>query len=130
MILSCSAPENNQHTNKELPKPGKVVTSAQMPVKDDTLNHFTFSVKVIADSNVSAGVYDVDADYGPNFASGKFTMPKGGENFTPVIRKGDAPYTFIIGFRAPGDTTFYDYFEVSSSRFATKMQYLKAYNYN
>ena len=141
MIISCiaiamlswvSCHEPTETANKEIktapfPKPGTMVASAEVPVADDHLNHFTFSVKVIADSNITHGVYDVDADYGPNFAEGQFTMPKGGEDLKPIIRKGGAPYTFVIGFRMPGDTTFYDYFEVSSSRATTKMQYLKTY---
>jgi hypothetical protein len=114
----------------QLPKPGNVVAADSMEATTaDKLNHFNFTVRVIADSNVASGVYDVDADFGPNFSTGQFTMPKGGEALKPLIRKGSAPYTFIIGFRVNGDTTFYDYFEVSSNRHATKMQYLKAYTF-
>jgi len=125
-ITSC---KNNNGAIKNFPKPGSLIASAEMPVTDDALNKFTFSVKVIADSNVKEGVYDVDVDYGPNFAEGKFTMPKGGEDFRPVVRKGKTPYTYIIGFKIPEDTTFYDYFEVSSSKANTKMQYIKAYTF-
>ena len=114
---------------KHFPKSGTMVASAEMPVKDDPLNHFIFSVKVIADSNIRSGVYDVDADYGPNFGEGQFTMPQGGEDLKPLIRKGNTPYTFIIGFKVPGDTTFYEYFEVRSDRKTTKMRYLKAYTF-
>ena len=114
---------------KQFPKPGAVIASAEMPVTDDELNHFVFSVKVIADSNIASGVYDVDADYGPNYAMGQFTMPKGGEDLVPIIRRGASPYTFVIGFKQPNDTTFYEYFEVKSSRKTTKMQYLKAYTF-
>jgi hypothetical protein len=116
-------------TSQPLPKPGTVVTNGEMPVTDDPLNHFTFSVTVIADSEVGNGVYDVNTAFGPNTASGKFTMPKGGESFKPILRAGSQPYTYIIGFKAPGDTAFYDYFEVSSNRHTTKMQYIKTYIY-
>lgn len=121
---------NNSSTEKakEFPKPGTIVATAQMPIKDE-LNNFTFSIKVVADSEVKAGVYDVDVDFGPNFAEGKFTMPKGGEELKPLIRTGSNPYTYIIGFKVPNDTTFYDYFEVSSSKDHTKMQYIKAYSF-
>jgi len=130
LYASCNnTGSSNEYKAKNFPKPGTIVVTAQMPVTDDPLNHFTFSVKVIADSNIKAGVYDIDADYGPNFAEGQLTMPKGGEDLKPLIRKGNAPYTYIIGFKIAGDTTFYDYFEVSSSRSATKMQYLKAYTF-
>ncbi len=111
------------------PAPGTVVASAEMPVEGDTLNHFRFTVKVIADSDVRSGVYDVDADFGPNFAEGQLVMPRGGGYLVPVIRKDTIPYTFIIGFKIAGDTTFYDYYRVTSSLKATKMQYIKAYSF-
>ena len=125
-LFSC----NNATTGKpkELPKPGTVVATAQMPVSDE-LNKFTFAIKVVADSDIKAGVYDVDVDFGPNFAEGKFTMPKGGEDLKPVIRTGNNLYSYIIGFKMAGDTTFYDYFEVTSNKGSTKMQYIKAYSF-
>jgi hypothetical protein len=130
LVAACSDSGNgNDSKPKQFPKPGTVVAAAEMPVTDDPLNHFMFAVKVIADSNIAAGMYDVDVDYGPNFSQGQLSMPKGGEDLKPVIRKGAAPYTFIIGFHVPGDTTFYDYFEVSSSLRETKMQYVKAYTF-
>lgn len=125
---SCGS-DHGTDAEKAFPVPGTVVASAEMPVVGDTLNHFMFSVKVIADSNVREGVYDIDADYGPNFAAGQMVMPKGGEDLKPVIRKGDGPNTFIIGFRMKDDTTFYDYYEVSSDKKATKMRYTKAYTF-
>jgi hypothetical protein len=122
-------PDNHEISLPQFPKPGYVVAADSMPISEDKLNHFTFAVKVIADSSVTSGVYDVDADFGPNFSTGQFTMPKGCESLQPLLRKGSAPYTFVIGFKVKGDTTFYDYFEVSSNRHATKMQYLKAYTF-
>jgi hypothetical protein len=112
-----------------IPKPGTTVAAADEPVTDDPLNKFTFSVKVIADSNVATGMYDIDADYGPNFAESKMILPKGGEHFAPAVRKGTQPYSYIVGFHIPGDTTFYDYFEVTSDKGQTKMQYIKAYTF-
>jgi hypothetical protein len=130
-LAACNSGNNRKTDNKpkQFPKPGTVVAKAEMPVTDDRLNKFTFSVKVIADSNITSGEYDVDADYGPNFAEGHFTMPKGGETLVPVLRQGNTPYTYIVGFHLPGDTTFYDYFEISSGRNTTKMQYVKAYTF-
>ena len=130
LLFGCCANNGaNSHNEKQFPKPGTTVAEAHMPITDDELTHFTFSVKVIADSNVTSGVYDVDADYGPNFGESKFTMPKGIEDIRPIIRKGSEPYTYIIGFRLPGDTTFNDYFQVSCSKTKTKMEYIKAYTF-
>ena len=128
-LLCCCNNTVEEHKQKKLPKPGVTVAEAKMPIAEDAINHSTFSVKVIADSDIATGVYDVDADFGANFGEGKFTMPKGAEDATPVIRKGDAPYTYIIGFRISGDTTFYDYFQVSCSKNNTKMEYIKAYSF-
>ena len=119
----------NGQPQKQFPKPGTTVAEAEMPVTDDALNHFTFSIKVIADSDITSGVYDVDADYGPNFGEGKFTMPKGIEDIKPSVRKGRESGTFIIGFRLPGDTTFNEYFQVTCTKHSTKMEYVKAYTF-
>jgi hypothetical protein len=127
-IISCAGPDSKSKP-KKFPKPGALVASAEMPVADP-LNHFTFTVKIYADTAITSGVYDIDAEYGPNFAQGKLTMPKGGEDFVPVIRKGPDTYSYIIGFRAPGDTTFYDYYLVSSNQRTTEMKYIKAYTFN
>jgi hypothetical protein len=125
--MSCGCGSNKKA--KQFPKPGTTMAEAHMPVTEDALNHSVFSVKVIADSNVALGIYDVDADFGANFAEGQFTMPKGCEDAKPVIRKGSKPYTYIVGFKIAGDTTFYDYFQVSSAHSSTKMQYIKAYTF-
>ena len=129
LFTLCSCGNTAEHSKKQFPRPGTIMAEAKMPVTDDTMNHFTFSVKVIADSDIANGVYDVDADFGPNFGEGKFSMPKGAEDAKPAIRKGDDPYTYIIGFRITGDTTFYDYFQVSSTKNSTKMGYIKAYTF-
>jgi len=134
LLLFFSACSNNKDQGvpdapAKFPKPGTIIATASRPVADDSLNKFTYSIKIIADSNIISGVYDVDADYGPNFAEGQFTMPKGGEHLVPLIRKGSDPFTYVIGFKVAGDTTFYDYFEVMSNHSTTKMQYLKTYTF-
>ncbi len=130
LVALCSCNNNTEeHKAKKFPKPGVTVAEAKMPIAEDAINHSVFSVKVIADSDIAMGVYDVDADFGTNFGESKFAMPKGAEDATPVIRKGDAPYTYIVGFRIAGDTTFYDYFQVSCSKSNTKMQYIKSYSF-
>jgi hypothetical protein len=129
-LAACSGSKKPEEDKpKQFPKPGTVVASAEMPVTDDPLNHFTFSIKVVADSAVASGIYDVDVDYGPNFSEGQLAMPKGGEELKPEVRKGVAPYSFIIGFKVPGDTTFYDYMHVDGNIHKTKMQYIKAYTF-
>lgn len=127
-FISCKT-SDDKPAEQPLPEPGTEILSVSEPVTEDKLNNFTFSVKVIADSDIAAGVYDVRMTYGPNAGEGKFTMPKGAEHFAPAIRKGTRPYTYIIGFHMPDDTTFYDYFEVSSTNSGGNMRYLKAYTF-
>ncbi len=129
LITSCKNSDTASERPKKFPQPGSVVAQASMPIVEDKLNKPTFSVKVIADSEVTHGVYQVDADFGPNYANGKFTLPQGAEDAKPDIRTGATPYTYIIGFRLEKDTTFYEYFEVMSTRETTKMRYTKAYTF-
>ena len=129
LFAACNDSTINEHKPKHFPKPGTTVAADQMPIIEDALNHSIFSIKVIADSDITSGVYDVDADFGPNFGEGKFSMPKGAEELKPIIRKGSSPYTFIIGFRTPDDTAFKDYFQVSCTKSSTKMEYIKAYSF-
>ncbi len=129
-FIRCEAPNKSiSSTQRQFPKPGTVVAKAEKKIKEDTLNDSRFQIRVVADSAIENGVYDVDVDYGPNFASGQFTMPKGGEHLVPVIKTGSSPYSFIIGFRLPDDTTFYEYYEVTSNKQSTKMQYINTYSF-
>ena len=128
LVAACgSGPAES--SQKEFPAPGTVVDSMAMPILIDSLNDFSFSVSVIADSNIKSGIYDVHAAYGHNEATGLFTMPKGAEHYKPVIRKAAAPYTYIVGFHAPKDTTFYEYFEVTGKKTTIGMKYIRAYTF-
>lgn len=129
-FLGCGAPNKSvTPIQRQWPKPGTVVASAEKKITEDTLNNFRFQIRVVADSAIEKGVYDVDVDYGPNFASGQFTMPKGGEHLAPIIKTGLQPYSYIIGFRLPDDTTFYEYYEISCTKQSTKMQYINTYSF-
>lgn len=128
ICATVSACNNNDDTSiKTFPAPGTVMASDKMPVQGDTLNHFELSVKVVADSEIERGVYDVNVAAGPNSATGKFMMPKNGEHLRPVLRKGPEVNTFVVGFKVKGDTTFYDYYQVKYEKQYIKMDYLKSY---
>ena len=114
---------------KDFPKPGTVVAKDEMPIVEDKLNNFKFAIRVVADSAVTSGVYDVDVDYQSYNPEGQFTMPKGLENVKPILRRGSEPYTYIIGFKVAGDTTFYDYFQVSAVQNQVKMTYIRSYTF-
>ncbi|MCD6013570.1 MAG: hypothetical protein K0Q79_3432 [Flavipsychrobacter sp.] len=127
LALFAAACSGSKETAK--PKPGAVVTTAEMPVAEEAGNNAKFSINVIADSSGKQGVYTVAANSGPYSLTSQFTMPKGGEDFEPLIKKGSVANTFVIGFKVADDTTFYDYFEVSSKRDTIRMKYLKAYSF-
>jgi len=132
IAASCNNKGNDSKAKapaKHFPKPGTVVASAKMTVKSDTINKFTFGIDIVADSDIASGVYDIDANYEYYTTEGILTMPKGGEDFKPVIRKGTEPYTYIIGFYMPGDTTFYDYMQVSATKSQMSIKYIKAYSF-
>ncbi len=107
--------------------PGTVIDSFSEPVTEDKLNHFNYTVKIIADSAVDKGIYIAEAAYGPNVARGKFTMPKGMEQAKPILKKCPSGHCNIVGFRLNGDTTFYDYFEINSTKTETGMRYINSY---
>lgn len=124
--LSC---KNGSGDNYVQPAPGTVVDSMAMPIADD-VNHGVFYATIVVDSDViQKGIYDVRAAYGNNTAEGKFMMPKGGERYKPQIRKAKEPYRYVVGFRTPDDTTFYEYFEVTAQRLTIGMKYLKSYSF-
>jgi hypothetical protein len=134
-LIACSnsntspsgTPTTDQYTP---PPPGNIVAYASMPVVDDPLNHFTFSVKVITDNKTATyGTYAVIASFGPDEASATLTMPHGGAHLKPLIRKGLGNYAYIIGFKFGRDSAFYDYFQVTGSKTTIKMAYLKGYNF-
>lgn len=133
---SCSYTNNNNtrqitiDTTIQIPA-GIIVDSASIPVTTgDGLNHFNFTLAVATTDQAKYGIYDVRAAWGPHNAASQFTMPHGGEQLKPVIRKNEKESVFTIGFFFGNDTTFHDYYEVSSIKGGNiEMKYLKAYSF-
>ena len=109
------------------PPAGAVVTADSMPVTDDPLNHFTFTVKIKTNEYSNKGTYSIDAAYGPNTADGMFTMPRGGGHLKPILQKGKTPYTYIIGFEY--QHKFYEYYRVTGSKATIEIKNIKAYTF-
>jgi len=109
------------------PPPGTIVATDSMPVTDDPLNHFTFSVKIKANEYSKKGTYSILASYGPNEGNGMFTMPRGGGNLKPVLRRSKEAYTYIIGFEY--QHKFYEYYKVSGSKGTIEIKNIKAYSF-
>jgi hypothetical protein len=128
-VVFATSCGNGAQQAKTTPKPGTLIARDEMPAAGDSLNKFKISVEVTADSDVENGVYDVTAIWGNNTASSKFTMPKGGEDLAPILRRESKPNAWIIGFRAGKDTTFNEYYEISGEKGALKMMYTKSYSF-
>ncbi len=129
LFTACGPNGGNTSTNWQPPAPGTVIDSLSESVTDDTLNKFTATIKIVADSNAANGVYEIETEFGPNLAINKFSLPKGMTNGTPKLKKTSEKHTYIIGFLLPDDTSFYDYYQISFDKQTTKMQYIKSYYY-
>lgn len=120
--------KDTQRTHVSL-LPGTVIAKDSMPVKEDKLNNFTFGITVSADSDVANGVYNIKVNYEYHTEQGQFTMPEEIKNVRPLLRRADQPYTYIIGFKITGDTTFYDYYQVKATSSSIRMEYIKGYTF-
>lgn len=87
-----------------------------------------FKVSVFSTASSRQGTYEVKASYGPNSGAGSFTLPAAVNETMPVLRKGLAPATFIVGFYN-NDTTFYDLYQIKGAREQIEMKYTKAYSF-
>jgi hypothetical protein len=123
---SQAATESNSYTP---PAAGTIVAADSMAVTSDPLNHFSFSVKVVATQYSKTGTYDVVAAWGPDVARATFTMPQGAGNLKPILQKGKDPNTYIIGFHYGNDKKFYDYYQISDTNGQIEMKYTKGYSF-
>lgn len=127
-IAACNGSGDKGKNTTKL-TPGSVIAVDSMRVVEDSLNNAWFSVKLLATDKSDNGTYAINAAWGFNTAATEFTMPKGGEQLQPVLRKQAEPYTFNIGFHQEGDTAFYDYYEIKGEKGAIRMKYIKAYSF-
>ncbi len=112
----------------EAPAPGTVVAERVMEhTTVDGLNTFRFRVKVT--KAAARGVYNVLAQDGPNKGETRFTLPKGGEDYMVMLRQIDETTRMEIGFRAPGNTTIYPYYEVVAEGKTIRAGYTHAYRF-
>lgn len=128
-----------QNDTRWTPPPAGTVVAADSMKIDDPLNTFYFAVKLISSpANGEEGtfgfIYDIETHYGPANTSGRFSMPSGGKDLKPLLRKAtDGSYTFIIGFipgkEFGGDNTFKEYYAVSGNKGSIEIRALKGYKF-
>ncbi len=105
-----------------------------MRITEDKLNQFWFSARITTGDTeewVKNGTYLIRAGFGNAVAASPFSMPAGGKDLRPLLRR-DSGYSFIVGFigGAPfgGDTTFHEYYRITGSRNEIKIAALKGYS--
>jgi len=131
-----AACDEQQHHQKDsaisagsmVPKPNTVVASDSIRIPDP-LNDLYYSIEVVAGKESNKGVYEVLVTYGHNDASTQLTMPEADKPIIPEVRRGNEPYSYIIGFHYGTDTTFNDYYYVRAGKGKTIMKYMKAYSF-
>jgi hypothetical protein len=131
-LTACghSADKNIHHFYT--PAPGTVIAADSMPIEEDGLNDFYYSVKITATDSSSKGRYTLDADYGPNEAHTEVVYPELDREIKPAIKPDTQAYSYIIGFYFSGSDSFKDYARVSARRMSPmnsqiEIKYLKAY---
>ena len=142
LINGCSSNEtaNSRDESAWTPPPSGTLVAADSMKIDDPLNNFYFAVKLsVSPANKMSGnygfVYDMAIHCGPNKGVQQLTMPKGGDNLKPLIRRAkDGSPEFIIGFipgkAYGGDTTFQEYYSVKAEGKNMSVKALKAYRFN
>lgn len=125
---ACQSKQASNTANNTLKmEAGTVVVADTNDIIEDKLNNHHFSVTVFATDSSINGSYDIETAWGYNTAYTTIRMPYGGEHFTPLIRKGDRPYTYLIGFNFDDDTTFREYYEISGNKGQIKTRYTRSY---
>lgn len=114
----------------EPPPPGTVLLADSIKIPDP-LNELYFTVKLVTNEYTRQGTYDVSILYGHNNATTQITFPHGGtERIIPKMKKGDEPFSYIIGFNyGEEDPAFYEYYRVKGASGKIETTYLKAYSF-
>lgn len=94
----------------------------------DPLNVLYFKVSVLKTER--RGTFEVVAWYGYQEGRGQMVLPKGGENFVPVLTKVKGEMRFQIGFKTdPEAVKVFPYYEVDAGGLGMKMNYTHAYSF-
>lgn len=141
LAVACNNRSSTKSTDDATwtaPPAGTVVAVDSMKI-EDPLNNFYFAVKLTSSpANDMPGtmgfVYDMDMHAGPNKGLQQLTMPKGGKDLKPLIRRAkDGSTMFIIGFIPGkdfgGDTTFQEYYSVKAEGKNISVHVLKSYSF-
>lgn len=134
LLAACGGSDSAQDiAHFYAPAAGTVVAADSIPITEDNLNDFYYSVRLTATDSSAQGRYDLDAAYGLNEAHSIMAFPKLTKTIRPAIRLDTSmPYSYIIGFYYEGEQQFNDYARVSARKVdmlqsQIELRYLKAY---
>lgn len=140
LFFACknNTQEQSSLNTKKALKKGSVVIAADTVLSGDSilveqLNHFYFSVYVIANGNSDMGEYKIRGVWGNNKGETQLKMPEGLEYVKPILKKlpddKSKPqlHQFMLGFKTKDDTSFHEYYLISGDHGDIKMKYVKAY---
>lgn len=136
---SCNSSKLNEAQRDagwQLPAAGAIVAADSIEVAEKLLKGLYFSVYLkVPESTGGYGLrhYELEAKYGHGEAFSEITMPRGGENLQPLIRRKDAHH-FLIGFipgkAFGGDTSFHEYYQVTGNMQGISIEPLKSFQIN
>lgn len=124
-MAACSNNRPENAAAKATSEAGILVAADSIRI-DDPLNELYFSVRLETTEQTDSGRYKVIAAWGYNEGQTDLVLPEGLENASPDVRR-DSGYAFVVGFRTKEDTSFHDYFRITSNQGNLEMKYLKAY---
>lgn len=134
ILASCAEEKKNTPAEEkvgiadELPT-STIIAADSVPIKEEQLNNFVFSVKISTTTKTRKGKYAVDVAWGYNIANREIVMPKNDYPLVPVLKRTGEQYSYIIGFYLKDDTTFYDYYAVKGEQGDISMGYTKGYRF-
>lgn len=137
VITACNSSEKKESANNithfYAPEEGTVIAADSIPITEDTLNDFYYSIKLTSTFMSEDGSYRMNVAYGHNDAQSDIVYPKLTGKVTPAVQLDKSiPYTYNIGFYLDGSDEFKDYARVSarkgySGKQEIELKYIKTY---
>lgn len=133
IFAACAAEETENTVPFYAPPKGTVIDADSIPVVEDELNEFYYSVILTSKENSNEGKYILDAAFGPNKARTEIVYPDLGQQIVPELQLDKtSPYSYHVGFHYNDDNTFHEYAKIFAKKneFGVRqiqLKYVKAY---
>lgn len=140
LLIACSNSDTSADSSQKktsvhfyAPAAGTIVAADSIPVTEDELNDFYYSIYITATSHSKEGKYMLDVSFGQYKARDELVYPELTREIVPAVRIDNSmPYSYIIGFYFKGEQKFNDYARVSAAPSGPttrqiEMKYIKSY---